>query len=88
MIGRTRSLMNLIPLILQTDSSRIVTVVIQDHGVVPQIPGVPAEHHNLSHHGQNPQKIEQLSNLFLTLLNNMEIETDSFATSSGLLEIS
>ncbi len=60
LIGRTRSLMNLIPLILQTDSTRIVTVVIQDHLVVPKIQGVSAEHHNLSHHGQDPQKIEQL----------------------------
>ena len=60
LIGRTRSLMNLILLILQTDSTRIVTVVIQDHLVVPKIQGVTAEHHNLSHHGQDPQKIEQL----------------------------
>ena len=60
LIGRTRSLMNLIPLILQTDSSRVVTVMIQDHLAVPRIQGVTAEHHNLSHHGQDPQKIEQL----------------------------
>ena len=52
--------MNLIPLILQTDSSRVVTVMIQDHLVVPRIQGVTAEHHNLSHHGKDPQKIEQL----------------------------
>lgn len=60
LIGRTRSLMNLIPLMLQTDSTRIVTVMIQDHHVVPTIQGVTAEHHNLSHHGRDPQKIEQL----------------------------
>ena len=60
LIGRVRSLINLIPLILQTDSSRVVTVMIQDHLVVPRIQGVTAEHHNLSHHGQDPQKIEQL----------------------------
>ena len=52
--------MNLIPLILQTDSSRVVTVMIQDHLAVPAIQGVTAEYHNLSHHGQDPQKIEQL----------------------------
>jgi len=52
LIGRVRSLMNLIPLILQTDSSRVVTVMIQDHLVVPSIQGVSAEHHNLSH--ENP----------------------------------
>ena len=44
----------------QTDSSRIITMVIHDHGVVPQIDGVSAEHHNLSHHGQDPEKIQQL----------------------------
>jgi hypothetical protein len=60
LIGRTRSLLNLIPLILQTDSSRIITVVIQDHQVVPKINGVTTEHHNLSHHGQDPQRIKQL----------------------------
>ena len=59
-IGRVRLLMNLIPLILQTDSSRVVTVMIQDHLAVPAIQGVTAEYHNLSHHGQDPQKIEQL----------------------------
>jgi hypothetical protein len=60
LIGRTRSLLNLIPLILQTDSSRVITVLIEDHFVVPKINGVTAEHHNLSHHGQDPQKIKQL----------------------------
>ncbi len=60
LIGLARALMNLIPLILQTDSSRVVTVVIQDHLAVPKIQGVTGEHHNLSHHGQDPQKIEQL----------------------------
>ena len=59
-IGRVRLLMNLIPLILQTDSSRVVTVMIQDHLAVPAIQGVTAEYHNLSHHGQDPQKIDQL----------------------------
>ena len=161
LIGRIRALMNLIPLILQTDSTRIVTVVIQGDHAVPRIQGVTAEHHNLSHHGRDPQKIEQLKtieteilkcfaeflsriaqpteadgrlldktsvlfgsnlgnanahdpanlpiilagggykhgqfvagnksnntplcNLFVTLLNNMRIETESFATSTGKL---
>jgi hypothetical protein len=60
LLGRIRELMNLIPLILQTDSSRVVTVMIQDHHVVPNIAGVQAGHHPLSHHGQDPAKIAQL----------------------------
>ncbi len=60
LLGRIRALMNLIPLMLQTDSTRVVSLMIQaDHGV-PNIPGVQGEHHPLSHHGQDPAKIAQL----------------------------
>lgn len=68
LIGRTRSMLNLIPLILQTDSSRIITVMIQDHMVVPKIDGISAEHHNLSHHGRDPNKIAQLKIIETELL--------------------
>jgi hypothetical protein len=60
LIGRTELLMNMIPLIIQTDSTRVISVMIQDHSVVPKIDGVTGEHHNLSHHGQDQAKIEQL----------------------------
>ena len=60
LLGRIRALFNLIPLMLQTDSTRVVSVMIQaDHGV-PNIPGVHGEHHPLSHHGQDPARIAQL----------------------------
>jgi len=60
LIGKIRGLMNLIPLMLQTDSTRVVSLMIQDHQVVPNIAGVQAEHHPLSHHGQDPGRIAQL----------------------------
>lgn len=60
LIGRTQALFNLIPLVMKTDSTRVVSVVIQDHFVVPKIKGVNAGHHPLSHHGQDPNKIRQL----------------------------
>lgn len=60
LLGKTQGLMNLIPLMLQTDSTRVVSLMIQaDHGV-PNIAGVRGEHHPLSHHGQDPDKIAQL----------------------------
>lgn len=62
-IGRLELMMNLVPLIIQTDSSRIVTIMIQDHFVVPAIDGVTGNHHNLSHHGQDQAKIEQLKRI-------------------------
>ena len=60
LIGRTRTLFNLIPLVLSTDSSRVISMVIQDHQAVPMINGVSSGHHPLSHHGQDPNKIKQL----------------------------
>lgn len=60
LIGKIRGLMNLIPLMLQTDSTRVISLMIQDHQVVPNMAGVQAEHHPLSHHGQDPARIAQL----------------------------
>ena len=58
--GRIKLLLNLVPLIVQTDSSRVISIVIQNSHGIPQINGVDSEHHNLSHHGRDPKRIEQL----------------------------
>lgn len=63
LIGRARLVMDLVPLIVQTDSCRVISVMIQDHYVVPKVDGVTGNHHNLSHHGQDPAKIEQLKKI-------------------------
>ena len=60
LIGRIKAMFYMIPLILETDSSRVVSVMIQDHSAIPQVQGVSVDHHNLSHHGQDDAKINQL----------------------------
>ena len=87
LIGRTKLLMDLVPLIVQTDSSRVVTVMVQDHYVVPKVEGVTGNHHNLSHHGQDPTKIAQLEKIeagivgcFSDLLTKMQSGTESGST--------
>ena len=60
LIGRIELMLNLVPLILQTDSSRVVSLMIQDHSVVPQVAGVTKDQHGLSHHGQDEANIAQL----------------------------
>jgi len=60
LIGRMNLLFDLIPLAFQTDSTRAITMLVQGRGDVPAIPGVKTDHHNLSHHGQDPEKIAQL----------------------------
>ena len=60
LIGRIKLLLNLVPLIVQTDSSRVISIVIQNNHGIPQVAGVDSEHHNLSHHGRDPKRIGQL----------------------------
>lgn len=59
-IGRMTLLFDLVPLALQTDSTRLITILVQGTNSVPPVPGVSIDHHNLSHHGQDPEKIKQL----------------------------
>ncbi len=74
-IGRIRLWFQLIPLILETDSSRVISLMIQDHGVVPKLDGITADQHSLSHHGQDPAKIVQLR----------QVETEIVKLFAGLL---
>ncbi len=123
--------MDLVPLIVQTDSSRVVSVMIQDHFVVPQIEDVTGNHHGQdrakiaelqkietgsvngfgsnpvnanAHHARNlpilladgefkhgryiareKKKNTPLCDLFVTMLNNAGLETESFGQSRGSL---
>jgi Protein of unknown function (DUF1552) len=60
LIGRMRLLSDLIPLAVQTDSTRLLTILLQGGNSVPPVKGVTIDHHNLSHHGRDPDKIAQL----------------------------
>src|SRR5262249_38737932 len=46
---------------LQTDSTRLVTLLLLGTSSVPPVEGVSLGHHDLSHHGQDPDKITQLT---------------------------
>jgi hypothetical protein len=76
LIGRTKLMFELIPLILQTDSSRVITLLIEGRSDVPPIDGVTMDHHNLSHHGQDEAKIAQLA----------KIETELMKSLGGLMD--
>jgi hypothetical protein len=69
LVGRIRLLFNLVPLIVQTDSSRVISIVIQNSHGLPQVAGVDSEHHNLSHHGRDPKRIEQLIKIERAIVN-------------------
>jgi hypothetical protein len=81
-IGKQRLMGEMIVLALQTDSTRTVTIQLSGMNAVPTIQGVTSDWHNLSHHGKDPAKIDELKvieeaefaafNEFLTRLKSVE----------------
>jgi len=59
-IERARQLYDIMYLAIQTDSTRLMTYTVGDSSHVPQLPGVSMNYHDLSHHGQDPEKLKQL----------------------------
>jgi hypothetical protein len=59
-IGRAQVLFSLAKLAVQTDSTRVVSIFIRGMDEKPPIDGINEGHHGLTHHGRNPEKIEQL----------------------------
>ena len=63
LIGKTKLLFDLTHLALQTDSTRLVSMLLLGTSLVPPVAGVSLGHHDLSHHGQDASKIEQLKKI-------------------------
>jgi len=60
MVEKERQWYDIVRLVLQTDTSRVVLLV-HGEGGNPKIPGLTIGHHDASHHGQDEHKIEQLA---------------------------
>ena len=60
LVQRSRQWYDIVQLALQTDSTRVVSLW-QHTNERPEIPGVKLGHHDASHHGQDPGKLEQLA---------------------------
>jgi len=60
LLERSRQWYNIVHLALQTDSTRVVSLWLNTQER-PDIPGVNLGHHDASHHGQDPGKLEQLA---------------------------
>ena len=60
LLERSRQWYNIVHLALQTDSTRVVSLWLGTQER-PEIEGVNIGHHDASHHGQDPAKLEQLA---------------------------
>ena len=86
---------DMIALALQTDSTRTVTFQLSGMNAVPVIPGVKNDWHNLSHHGKDPEKIDELKiieeaefdafNRFLTRIRSIEENGHSLLDHTAIL---
>src|SRR6185369_2201759 len=63
-LAQTRLMHELLVLSLQTDSTRIVTLRAA-YAPIPKIDGVDNGWHELTHHGQSQEKIEELTKIEL-----------------------
>lgn len=60
-IGRSKLMYDLVALALQTDSTRLATIMAVGWFAVPPINNVTEGYHTLSHHGKNAEKLAQLA---------------------------
>jgi hypothetical protein len=59
-INRARQLYDVMYLAILTDSTRLITYSVGDSNAVATLDGVSMNYHDLSHHGQEPEKLKQL----------------------------
>ena len=94
-IAKQRLLYDMIALALQTDSTRTVTYQLSGMNAVPVIQGVKSDWHGLSHHGKDPEKIEELKiieeaeftafNEFLTRLRGIKEDGKTLLDNTAIL---
>lgn len=63
LLEKLAAMYSIAQLALSTDSTRLVTLMVRTDGFSEHIPGVGLEAHNLSHHVNRPEALEQLKNL-------------------------
>lgn len=60
-VDRARLMYDMALLALQSDSTRIITLYLNPLEVTVKVPGVSDRTHSLTHHGNEPEKLEQLA---------------------------
>jgi len=60
LVENTRAMYTLAKLAIETDSSRLITIYIHQNAAKPNIPGITEGTHPLTHHGNQPEKLDQL----------------------------
>ena len=70
-VDRARLMYDMTLLALQCDSTRVVTLYLNPLEVLVKLPGVSDRTHTLTHHGNEPEKLEQLAKVEEAGLKNL-----------------
>ena len=70
-VDRARLMYDMTLLALQSDSTRIITLYLNPLEVFVKLPGVSDRTHTLTHHGNEPEKLEQLARVEEAGLKNL-----------------
>jgi hypothetical protein len=60
LIERIRLMFDVARLAFESDSTRVVSLFINTYSIVPDLPGVTAETHSITHHGGRQEALDQL----------------------------
>jgi hypothetical protein len=64
LVGKSRLMYDMAALALQSDCTRLITIFIEeDHNPTVKVPGVTQGHHSLTHHGNKPEALDELSRI-------------------------
>ena len=70
-VDRARLMYDMTLLAVQSDSTRIITLYLNPLEVLVKLPGVSDRTHTLTHHGNEPEKLEQLAKVEEAGLKNL-----------------
>ncbi len=85
---KVRNMLELAKLALQTDSTRVITFSIDWIYSAIAVPGATGGWHTLSHHGNQPEKLQSLSRIEIDIikhLNQFLVELDQIEEDGGTL---
>ena len=90
LIERTRVMFDLARIAMETDSTRLISIYIHQNDAKPNIDGVDTGTHPLTHHGNQPEKLDQLKLIeeaqFKELAGLLDGLSQSDAVSGSLLD--
>lgn len=84
LVERSRAMYDLARLAIDTDSTRLITIMVYQNAIKPNIVGVDTGTHPLTHHGNQPDKLAELRLIEEAQLNELANLLDGLASTKSV----